>query len=54
MEIRMTQTKHKLGPMPVMLMAEYQYSVISPDDIGSEQTFMLQTNFIVKNPFGSL
>ena len=44
----------KLGPMPVMLMAEYQYSVISPDDIGVEQTLMLQANFIVKNPFGSL
>lgn len=44
----------KLGPMPVMLMAEYQYSVISPDEIGTEQTFMLQANFIVKNPFGSL
>ena len=44
----------KLGPMPVMLMAEYQYSVISPDEIGNEQTLMLQANFIVKNPFGSL
>ena len=44
----------KIGPMPVMLMAEYQYSVISPDEIGNEQTFMLQANFIIKNPFGSL
>ena len=44
----------KLGPMPVMLMAEYQYSVISPDEIGTEQTLMIQANFIVKNPFGSL
>jgi len=44
----------KIGPMPVMLMAEYQYSVISPDKIGNEQTFMLQANFIIKNPFGSL
>ena len=44
----------KIGPMPVMLMAEYQYSVISPDKIGNEQTLMLQANFIVKNPFGSL
>ena len=44
----------KLGPMPVMLMAEYQYSVISPDEIGNEQTLMLQANFIVKNPFGKL
>jgi len=44
----------KLGPMPVMLMAEYQYSIISPDNIGNEQTLMLQANFIIKNPFGSL
>ena len=44
----------KLGPMPVMLMAEYQYSIISPDEIGAEQTFMLQANFIIKNPFGLL
>ena len=44
----------KLGPMPVMLMAEYQYSIISPDDIGAESTFMLQANFIIKNPFGVL
>ena len=44
----------KLGPMPVMLMLEYQYSLISPDDIGSESTIMLQANFIIKNPFGDL
>ncbi|MCK9994650.1 MAG: hypothetical protein KAH56_00050 [Candidatus Krumholzibacteria bacterium] len=44
----------KIGPMPVMLMAEYQYSVISPDNIGSDSTIMLQANFIIKNPFGSL
>ena len=44
----------KLGPMPVMLMTEYQYSVISPDDIGSESTVMVTANFIIKNPFGSL
>lgn len=44
----------KLGPMPVMIMAEYQYSVIAPDDIGNESTIMLQANFIIKNPFGSL
>lgn len=44
----------KIGPMPVMLMAEYQYSVISPDDIGNESTIMIQVNFITKNPFGDL
>ncbi len=44
----------KLGPMPVMLMVEYQYSVIAPDDIGNESTIMLQANFIIKNPFGDL
>ncbi len=44
----------KLGPMPVMLMAEYQYPVVSPDDIAQEWTIMLQANFIIKNPFGSL
>jgi len=41
----------KIGPMPVMLMAEYQYSVIAPDRIGNESTIMLQVNFIIKNPF---
>ena len=44
----------KLGPMPVMLMAEYQYSIIAPDDMGNESTIMLQANFIIKNPFGDL
>jgi hypothetical protein len=44
----------KIGPMPVMLMAEYQYSLISPDQIGNESTIMLQANFIIKNPFGNL
>jgi len=44
----------KIGPMPVMLMAEYQYSVIAPDNIGNESTIMLQANFIIKNPFGDL
>ena len=41
----------KVGPMPIMLMAEYQYSVIAPDRIGNESTIMLQMNFIIKNPF---
>jgi hypothetical protein len=44
----------QLGPMPVMLMAEYQYSLISPDEIGRESTIMLQANFIIKNPFGDM
>ena len=44
----------KIGPMPVMLMAEFQKSLISPDNIGSDTTIMLQANFIIKNPFGDL
>ncbi len=44
----------KIGPMPVMLMAEFQKTLISPDNIGSDTTIMLQANFIIKNPFGSL
>jgi len=44
----------KLGPMPVMLMAEYQKAVVSPDAIGMDYTFMLQANFIIPNPFGTL
>ena len=44
----------KIGPMPVMLMAEYQKTVISPDIAGSDSTLMLQANFIIKNPFGDL
>jgi len=44
----------KIGPMPVMLMAEYQKTLISPDNIGNDSTIMLQANFIIKNPFGSL
>ncbi len=44
----------KIGPMPVQLMAEYQKAVISPDYITSEDTIMLQANFIIKNPFGDL
>jgi len=44
----------KIGPMPVMLMAEYQKTLISPDNIGSDDTIMFQANFIIKNPFGSL
>ena len=44
----------KIGPMPVQLMDEYHYSVISPDPIGSGHEMMLQANFIIKNPFGKL
>lgn len=44
----------KIGPMPVMLMAEYQKTLISPDNIGSDATIMFQANFIIKNPFGDL
>ena len=44
----------KLGPMPVMLMAEYQQALVAPDAIGMDHTFMLQANFIIPNPFGSL
>ncbi len=44
----------KIGPMPVMLMAGYQYSVIAPDRIRNESTIMLQANFIIKNPFGNM
>ena len=44
----------KIGPMPVMLMAEYQKTLISPDNIGSDATIMFQAHFIIKNPFGSL
>ena len=44
----------KIGPMPVMLMLEYQKTLISPDDIGNDSTIMFQANFIIKNPFGDL
>ncbi len=44
----------KVGPMPIMLMAEYQKSLVLPDDIGSDSTIMIQANFIIKNPFGDL
>ena len=37
-----------------MVMAEYQKTLISPDNIGSDDTIMFQANFIIKNPFGSL
>ena len=35
----------KIGPMPVMLMAEYQKTLISPDNIGSDDTIMFQAKF---------
>ena len=44
----------KIGPMPVQLMAEYQKAVVKPDYITSEDTIMIQANFIIKNPFGKL
>lgn len=44
----------KIGPMPVQLMAEYQKAVVTPDYITSEDTIMIQANFIIKNPFGDL
>jgi len=44
----------KIGPMPVMLMAEYQHNLIAPDGVGEDYTIMLQANFIIKNPFGSM
>ena len=43
----------KIGPMPVQLMAEYQKAVVVPDYITSEDTIMLQANFIIRNPFGN-
>ena len=44
----------KIGPMPVMLMAEYQKAIISPENIGNDYNIMIQANFIIKNPFGDL
>jgi len=44
----------KVGPMPVMLMAEYQKTIVSPDNIGEDSILMIQANFIIKNPFGDL
>ena len=44
----------KLGKMPVMLMMEYQKSIVKPDHVGNDTTLMLQVNFIIKNPFGSM
>ena len=44
----------KLGPMPVMVVAEYQHPVIAPDAVRQEGTIMLMANFIIKNPFGDL
>lgn len=44
----------KLGPMPVKLMAEVQYPVVKPDDVAAELNFVLQVNFVIKNPFGTL
>ena len=44
----------KVGPMPIMLMAEYQKTLVSPDTIGNDSTLMIQANFIIKNPFGDL
>jgi len=44
----------KVGPMPVMLMAEYQKTLIAPETVGADSTIMIQANFIIKNPFGDL
>ncbi len=44
----------KMGRMPVMLMMEYQKSVVKPDDVANDTTLMFQVNFIIKNPFGSM
>lgn len=41
----------KLGKMPVMLMAEYQKSIIKPETVGNDYTLMFQANFIIQNPF---
>jgi len=44
----------KVGPMPIMVMAEYQKAIIKPDFLDDENTLMIQANFIIKNPFGEL
>lgn len=39
------------GKVPVKLRAEFHYSVIKPDDYGSEWNFRIQVTPIVNNPF---
>ena len=39
------------GKMPVKLRAELHYSVIKPDDYGSEWNFRIQVTPIINNPF---
>ncbi len=42
----------KLGPLPVRLAAEVQYSVIKPDNIGAEWNLRFLFIPVIPNPFG--
>ena len=41
----------KIGPLPIRFAAEVQYSVVSPDNVGSEWNFRLMFIPVVPNPF---
>ena len=41
----------KLGPMPVRLAAEFQYSLVKPDNIGSDWNIRVMFIPVVPNPF---
>jgi hypothetical protein len=45
---------YKLGPLPVRVALEFQYSVIAPDNVGSDWNIRLLFVPVIPNPFGRL
>ena len=41
----------KVGKMPIKIILEAEYAVISPDDFGQEWNIVLQITPVIKNPF---
>ena len=41
----------RIGEMPVKIRGEVQYSVVRPDEFGTEWTFIFRIAPVIKSPF---
>jgi hypothetical protein len=42
---------YKIGPLPVRIAAEFQYSLIKPDNVGTDWNFRFLFIPVIPNPF---
>ncbi len=45
---------YKIGPLPIRVAMEAQYSVVSPNNIGSDRSFRVVIIPIIPSPFANL